>query len=120
MHTIKNNIGVLSIFAVWRALWDPDQLETDIMRILNAGQGGEGLNGHSLDFLTSEGIAGTLTEAAYRFCRYTPGISVTLSGTGNHAHLMENLRSMEKAPLPESALKRLRALFGNVECVCGE
>jgi len=117
---IRNNTGVLCMFAVRRALWDPGQLQTDIARILAAGQGGEGLNGHSLDFLTSEGIAGTLTEAAYRFCRHTPGISVTLTGTGSHEHLKENIKSLEKAPLPGSALQRLQALFGHVDCVCGE
>jgi len=117
---IQNNTGVLCMFAVRRALWDPKQLETDIGRILAAGQGGVGLDKHALDFLTAEGIAGTLPEAAYRFCRHTPGISVTLTGTGNRDHLMENLRSLEMKPLPGYALERLHALFGNVDCVSGQ
>ena len=116
----RNNVGVLCMFAVRRALWNADQLETDIARIVASGQGGDGLGGHSLDFLTAEGIAASLPEAAYRFCRHTPGISVTLTGTGSLEHLADNLRSLEMAPLPDIALERLHQLFGNVDCVSGQ
>ena len=117
---IQNNVGVLCMFAVRRALWNPEQLNIDIGRIRAAGQGGEGLDEHSLNFLITEGIAETLPEAAYRFCRHTPGISVTLTGTGSKTHLTDNLRSLEMGPLPEPALQRLRSLFGNVDCVSGQ
>ena len=117
---MQNNVGVMCMFAVRRALWNPEQLKIDIGRIRASGQGGEGLDDHSLDFLIAEGIAETLPEAAYRFCRHTPGISVTLTGTGSNAHLMGNLRSLEMGPLPESTLLRLRSLFGNVDCVSGQ
>jgi aryl-alcohol dehydrogenase-like predicted oxidoreductase len=117
---MQNNVGVLCMFAVRHALWDREQLETDLNSILAAGQGGEGLDKHSLDFITEEKIAATLTEAAYRFCRYTPGITVTLTGTGDPAHLAENLRSLAMPPLPETALARLKALFGKSDCVSGQ
>ena len=117
---IQKNVGVLCMFAVRQALWNPEQLKIDIKRILDSGQGGEGLNGNSLDFLTAGGIAGSLPEAAYRFCRHTPGISVTLTGTGSSAHLAENLQSLEKEALPDSSLGRLHELFGNVDCVSGQ
>ena len=118
--TTQNNVGVLCMFAVRRALWNSEQLDTDIARILEAGQGGEGLDAQSLDFLTGERISATLPEAAYRFCRHTPGITVTLTGTSNPEHLKANLRSIELPPLPETALSRLHKLFGNVDCVSGQ
>ncbi|MDR1642840.1 MAG: aldo/keto reductase [Clostridiales bacterium] len=117
---IKNNVGVLDMFAVRTSLHNPAQLANDIAFINSKGQGGEGLNAHSLDFLVEEGIASTLPEAAYRFCRHTPGIGVTLTGTGDLDHLAENLRSINLPPLPDEALKRLDSLFHNVDCVCGQ
>ena len=116
----KNDLGVLCMFAVRRALWNREQLETDIARILKAGQGGDSLDAGSLDFLTAESIAATLPEAAYRFARHTPGITVTLTGTSNPAHLKDNLRSLSLPPLPAQALERLQALFGKVDCVSGQ
>ena len=118
--SLKNNLGVLCMFAVRKALWNSEQLATDIARIIKAGQGGEGLGSDSLDFLTKEGAASTLPEAAYRFARHTQGITVTLTGTSNPAHLKGNLRSLALPPLPEQALARLQALFGNVDCVSGQ
>jgi aryl-alcohol dehydrogenase-like predicted oxidoreductase len=117
---IKNDVGVLCMFAVRHALWNREQLEKDIALILATGQGGEGLNKNSLDFLSEEGIAGSLTEAAYRYCRHTPGITVTLTGTGSREHLTDNLKSLDIPALPASALERLHKLFGNVDCVSGQ
>ena len=119
---IKNNAGVLCMFAVRSSLSNPEQLRIDLKRILARGQGGEDLtdDGHALDFLLAPGVSESIMEAAYRFCRHTPGITVTLTGTGEKAHLLDNLRSIEKPPLPEGALERLRALFGDVDCVSGQ
>ncbi len=119
---VKNNVGVLCMFAVRSSLSNPAQLKVDLKRILDHGQGGEGLtdDGHALDFLLAPGVSESIMEAAYRFCRHTPGIAVTLTGTGEKAHLLDNLRSIEKPPLPEGALDRLQALFGNVDCVSGQ
>ena len=116
----ENNLGVLCMFAVRKALWDRQQLKADIERIISAGQGGQGLNEHSLDFLVEQGVSGTLPEAAYRFCRHTPGISVTLTGTGSLIHLKENLKSLDMPPLCESALEKLSFLFWNSDCVSGQ
>jgi aryl-alcohol dehydrogenase-like predicted oxidoreductase len=125
--TIKNNVGVLCMFAVRRALHDPAQLAVTLGQILTRNQGGAGLTAdpHVLDFLleyaeAQPGAAVSLPEAAYRFCRHTPGITVTLTGTGNAEHLAENLRALEKPALPEDALSRLNALFGGVDCVSGQ
>jgi aryl-alcohol dehydrogenase-like predicted oxidoreductase len=70
-------------------------------------------------FLIHEGGAESLTDAAYRFCRYEPGIHVTFSGTGNPDHLKANIESFSRPPLPQEDLKRLRKIFQNVDSVTG-
>jgi len=125
--TTEKNVGVLGMFAVRRALADPPLMKADIQRILDHGQGGPGLEAceKALDFLMEPGpdgvpAASSIMDAAYRFCMHTPGIHVQLVGTGNPAHLEENLRSMTAPPLPPHILEKLESLFGNSDCVCGQ
>ena len=49
---------------------------------------------------------------------HTTGINVVLTGTGNQAHLEENLKSLESNPLPQSILEKLDSLFELSDCVC--
>jgi len=60
-----------------------------------------------------------LTDAAYRFCRYEPGIHVVLSGTGSVAHLEANATSLSAPPLPAEITDRLRRLFAGIDSVSG-
>jgi len=115
----KNDIGVLCMFAVRTALSNPERLKANLDIIIERGQGGPGLfsSVDALDFLTGSGAAKSIAEAAYRFCRHTPGIGVTLTGTSSPKHLEENLQSLQMPPLPDEILKRLDTLFGNVDCV---
>jgi aryl-alcohol dehydrogenase-like predicted oxidoreductase len=118
--TREKGVGVLCMFAVRRALSDPAQLKIDIGRILERAQADPALVAaeHTLDFLVP--AAADIPEAAYRFCRHTPGIDVVLTGTGNAAHLRDNLRAIQKPPLPEEVLSKLDAMFGAVDCVSGQ
>jgi aryl-alcohol dehydrogenase-like predicted oxidoreductase len=118
--TREKGVGVLCMFAVRRALSDPAQLKTDIGRILERGQADPALvtAEHTLDFLTRE--AADIPEAAYRFCRHTPGIDVVLTGTGSAAHLRDNLRAIQKPKLSGETLARLESMFGAVDCVSGQ
>jgi aryl-alcohol dehydrogenase-like predicted oxidoreductase len=59
-------------------------------------------------------------DAAYRFCRHTQGINVTLTGTGSKTRLLENLASLEKPPLPRETIEKIEALFGKVDCISGQ
>ncbi|MDR0948634.1 MAG: aldo/keto reductase [Lachnospiraceae bacterium] len=117
---VQNNIGVLCMFAVRQALHDPATLQATFTRMIECGQVSSELDAHTLDFLLEQGIAATLPEAAYRFCNHALGISVTLTGTGNPAHLSDNLRAIQAPPLPEEALKQLHKLFSKVDCVSGQ
>jgi L-galactose dehydrogenase len=104
------------------ALSNREQLKTDIRRILEQGQADPALvkDETALDFLVESGVAASIMEAAYRFCRHADGIAVTLTGTGNPAHLLDNLKSIQLPPLPKEVLDRLALMFGNVDCVSGQ
>jgi L-galactose dehydrogenase len=119
---IRQQVGVLVMFAVRRALHDPEQLSKDVAKILAAGQADPALvrDNRVLDFLLESGAAGSLVEAAYRFCRHTPGTHVVLTGTGSLDHLDHNLAAIQKGPLPGEILARLETLFGGVDCVSGQ
>ena len=119
---MEKQIGVLNMFAVRSALSDPVRMKANLDRIAEMGQGGPGFvaDEHVFDFLTKEGAAESVINAAYRFCRHSPGVDVTLTGTSSQEHLAENLRSIEMPPLPPGILEKLEALFGNVDCADSE
>jgi L-galactose dehydrogenase len=121
-EAMQKNVGILNMFAVRKALSDPAQLREDVCKILAAGQADSKLvkPENTLDFLVAEGYAKTITEAAYRFCRHTKGIDVTLTGTGDLNHLAVNINSLTAPPLPDQVLERLDAMFGRVDCVSGQ
>jgi L-galactose dehydrogenase len=118
--TQAKNVGTLDMFAVRRALSQPDEL-----RNLVSDLAGQGLLDEELDtddplgFLVHEGGAVSVVDAAYRFCRYEPGMDVVLTGTGSVDHLKENIASLERPPLPEHDAERLRKIFARVETVSG-
>ncbi|MCL2771710.1 MAG: aldo/keto reductase [Oscillospiraceae bacterium] len=118
----EKNVGLQCMFAVRKALSNPEQLKTDIKRILEKNQADPSLMAShgTLDFLVNEGAAGSIMEAAYRFCSNAPGIHITLTGTGNVGHLIDNLKAIQMPALPEDILKQLDVMFGNVDCVSGQ
>jgi aryl-alcohol dehydrogenase-like predicted oxidoreductase len=119
--TRANNIGTLLMFAVRRALSDPERLRTLVSELADAGKidGSEFDMDDPLGFLVADGVASSVTEAAYRFCRWEPGIDVVLSGTGNLDHLRANARYLSQPPLPPEVCDRLRSLFADVDNVSG-
>ena len=57
-----------------------------------------------------EGHAGSLTELAVRFAIATRKLSTTEIGLANIEELEGALTAIEKGPLPETALARLKTL----------
>lgn len=119
---IRQDVGVLCMFAVRDALSRPNKLRETVRNLVEQGvvPADEVDLDDPLGFVTREGVAESLPEAAYRFCRAEPGIHVVLSGTGNPRHLEENVASILKPPLPPEVSERLRTLFARVDTVSGQ
>ncbi|MGB3509297.1 MAG: aldo/keto reductase [Microcoleaceae cyanobacterium] len=115
------NIGVLSMFAVRRALSSAKNLRKAIQKLQQMGYAElETLNSEKpLDFLFYEDGAINITDAAYRFCRHQPGVDVVLFGTGNIEHIATNVASLLRPSLPDKNLLRLKELFANVDNFTG-
>ena len=73
-----------------------------------------------LGFLLHDNGAESIVDAAYRFCNYEEGTHVILSGTGNLDHLKENIRIMQKPPLPKEDIIKLTEIFRNVDSITGQ
>jgi L-galactose dehydrogenase len=119
--TLKSGVGVLDMFAVRRALSQPQRLKEMCAELVDNGA----IERTALDlddplgFLLKETDASTLPEAAYRFCRHERGVDVVLTGTGNADHLQENIAAILKAPLPQASLEKLARLFGGLDSLTG-
>jgi aryl-alcohol dehydrogenase-like predicted oxidoreductase len=118
---VERDVGVLVMFAVRRALSRPEALR-EVLEALVASQALDAgiLEGDDpLAFLVEEGAAASLADAAYRYCRHEPGVHVVLTGTGDVAHLEQNVRSISAGPLAPEHLARIAALFGHLDSVSG-
>jgi aryl-alcohol dehydrogenase-like predicted oxidoreductase len=121
VDTQKNNIGTMNMYAVRWGLADEKQAGQLIDEAIKLGE----IDSDDIDrndpfgFLVEDGRRIPLTEAAYRFCRHTPGIDVVMTGTGNMAHLEQNLRAIQMPPLPAEHVARLRKIFGRVKTITG-
>jgi aryl-alcohol dehydrogenase-like predicted oxidoreductase len=112
---------MLNMFAVRRALSQPNRLKEMVGELIQKGYIARGAvnSDEPLDFVLGDSDAQTLPEAAYRYCRHTPGVDVVLTGTGNPAHLQENIAAILKPPLPQPVLEKLAALFGKLDFLTG-
>jgi aryl-alcohol dehydrogenase-like predicted oxidoreductase len=119
--THAKRVGVLNMFAVRRALSQPDRLKGILTDLTRKGviRGNAANAGDLIDFLLTESDATTLPEVAYRFCRHERGVDLVLTGTGNPQHLRVNIESILKPPLPRSVLRKLEELFGNLDYLTG-
>jgi aryl-alcohol dehydrogenase-like predicted oxidoreductase len=118
---IDQNIGILNMFAVRKALSNRNRLNELISDLIENGQ----LKSEEIDrsdpfgFLVRDGGAVSIMDAAYRFCRKEPGIHVVLSGTSNPDHLRANIESFSRPSLPKEDTDTLKRIFRNVDSVSG-
>jgi aryl-alcohol dehydrogenase-like predicted oxidoreductase len=103
--TTEQDVAVLVMFAVRKALSQPDELR----RVLTSV-------GHAEDALE---FLGDVVDAAYRFARHEPGTDVVLTGTGKIENLEANVASVCNPPVPADHLARLDDLFGNMDTITG-
>jgi aryl-alcohol dehydrogenase-like predicted oxidoreductase len=120
-RTASKGVGTLIMYAVRKALSNPERLREVVGELIETAQIDPGMidQDDPLGFLVHEGGAVSLPDAAYRFCRDEPGADVILSGTGSLAHLRENLRSFARPPLPAEDVRAIRLAFGQVDSVTG-
>jgi aryl-alcohol dehydrogenase-like predicted oxidoreductase len=74
-------------------------------------------DGDPLGFLVSEGAAESITDAAYRYARHEQGADVILFGTGDKAHVRQNVDSILRPSLAPPIVERLHAWFGHLSGV---
>ncbi|HEY3695001.1 aldo/keto reductase [Phenylobacterium sp.] len=115
------DVGTQIMFAVRRALSRPEVLRELVATLVAEGQvAPDAVNPDDpLDFVTRSAGAGSVVEAAYRFCRHEAGADVILTGTGDPRHLSENVAAILGPPLPAGVLQRLEQAFGRVDSVSG-
>jgi L-galactose dehydrogenase len=71
-------------------------------------------DGDPLGFLVAQGAAESITDAAYRYARHEQGADVILFGTGNKAHVKDNVDSILRPSLAPPIIERLHATFGHL------
>jgi L-galactose dehydrogenase len=119
---IAKNIGTMCMYAVRGALNTRETARALVADLIASGE----INPATVDaddplgFILSGGEAASQTEAAYRFCRHTPGIGVVMTGTGSVDHLRENVASIQSPPLKPDTLKKLDQIFGRVTSATGD
>jgi aryl-alcohol dehydrogenase-like predicted oxidoreductase len=118
----KNGIGTLCMFAVRGPLARLETANALVEKLIGTGEVDPTSvdRGNPLGFLVEAGVAATVGEAAYRFCRHAPGIDVVITGTGSERHLAENLAAIAGPKLPAGVIERLGEIFGKVVSETGE
>jgi aryl-alcohol dehydrogenase-like predicted oxidoreductase len=118
-RTMANGVGTLIMFVVRNIFSRPGHLQKAMQDLAKDGRVSAELAAkeNPLDFLIHEGGASSLTDAAYRFVRHTPGADVVLFGTGSPEHLRTNIESILKPPLPRADVQKLHELFGHLQGV---
>jgi L-galactose dehydrogenase len=119
--TQSGRIGTLCMFAVRRALSQPEALQQLMTELIDQDlvEAAAIDRADPLGFLLTEGQAHSVPDAAYRFCRWEPGLDVILSGTSSVEHLQENAASLARPALPPEVVARLHSLFERVDTVSG-
>ncbi len=117
--TRAKRIGTLLMFAVRNIFAKSERVAAAMRDLAAAGKVPQSLadDPDPLGFLIHDGGARSLTDAAYRFARYEPGIDVVLFGTGDVHHMEANVASLTRPPLPAADRQRLIDLFGHLQGV---
>jgi aryl-alcohol dehydrogenase-like predicted oxidoreductase len=117
--TQRRGIGTLLMFVV-RNIFSNAAYRRDVFaKLVEQGELDQSVlsSGDPLEFVVSEGGAQSITDAAYRYVRHTQGVDVVLFGTGNKAHVKDNVASILRPALPPPVVERLHKLFGHLSGV---
>ena len=114
--TRRRGVGTLLMFVV-RNIFSKAAYRRDIFaELVEQGHLEASIlsDGDPLGFLVAEGAAESITDAAYRYARHEQGVDVVLFGTGNKAHVKDNVDSILRPPLAPPIVERLHATFGHL------
>lgn len=114
--TQQHGIGTLLMFVV-RNIFSNAAYRRDIAaRLVEQGQLDPSslFGGDPLAFLVADGVAESITDAAYCYARHEQGADVILFGTGNKDHVQANVDSILRPALPPAIIERLHAQFGHL------
>ena len=119
---LRHDVGTQVMHAVRRALSNPAVLMRNIERLMSTGEIEKAAvnKDEPLKFLTEHPGVKSVMEAAYRYCRYEPGVSLVLTGTGSLDHLTSNVAALTGPPLPDELMAELDSIFGKVRSVSGD
>ncbi len=114
--TRARGIGTLLMFVVRNVFSRPDNRRETFARLVAEGELPADFAGADdpLEFLVKEAGAKSVIDAAYRFARHEAGADVILFGTGNAAHVHDNVASILAPPLPDETTNRLYDMFGHL------
>jgi aryl-alcohol dehydrogenase-like predicted oxidoreductase len=114
--TQRRGIGTLLMFVVRNIFSNATYRRDVIARLVKDGQLEASAlpEGDPLGFVVANGAAESITDAAYRYARHEQGTDVILFGTGNKAHVKDNVASILRPALPTPVIERLHALFGHL------
>jgi aryl-alcohol dehydrogenase-like predicted oxidoreductase len=115
----RRGIGTLLMFVV-RNIFSNAAYRHDIFaKLVEQGDLDASIlsEGDPLGFLVADGAAQSITDAAYRYARHEQGVDVVLFGTGNKAHVKDNIDSILRPPLAPPIIERLHASFGHLKGV---
>jgi aryl-alcohol dehydrogenase-like predicted oxidoreductase len=114
--TQRRGIGTLLMFVVRNIFSDAAYRRDVVAKLVEQGQLDASIvaDGDPLGFLVAEGAAENITDAAYRYARHEQGADVILFGTGNKAHVKDNVDSILRPALPSQVIERLHATFGHL------
>jgi aryl-alcohol dehydrogenase-like predicted oxidoreductase len=118
-ETERRGIGTLLMFVV-RNIFSNAAYRHDIFaKLVEQGDLDASIlsDGDPLGFLVADGAAQSITDAAYRYARHEQGVDVVLFGTGNKAHVKDNVDSILRPALPPPVIERLHASFGHLSGV---
>ena len=118
--TMEKKIGVHIMFAVRRALSQPDAMKKLCQELIDKELLPDTVNSaNPLQFVLDSGEVSSIPEAAYRYLLDEPGVEVILSGTGRIAHLMENIKFICRGPLSPNLRSKISTLFGHIDSISG-
>lgn len=117
----RDDVGVVIMAAVRRALASRDRLEAVVAELKAAGEIAPDAvpDVDPLGWLVGPDNP-SVQAACYRYVAEDPAVSVVLTGTFDPDHLTENVEAVALGPLPTADRDRLRAVFGHLEAGLGK